>query len=818
MRVFTFLPFRWRGGPIEVIASWAGLLLLASQPGAAQAQAGVRGTVAAGAAGAVSFATIALHRAADSVVVKSEFSDERGGFLLEGRAGGRYLVSASQVGYRRVWSASFTLPPGGLELPALQLQISEAAALAGVTVQARQPLFEHHPDRTVVHVADSPLSAGATALDVLGRSPGVVVNEAIALRGRQGLLLLVDGKRLPLSGVDLAEYLRALPAEQLQTIELITNPPAEYDAQGGAGVIAITLKKDLRLGTNGTANASYGRGEYGKLTAGLTLNHRSKNANLYGSYSYANRNDFARQEFYRQYAALAGLPAASSEVLGKRMLYLRSHSAKVGADLSLTPRTLLGVGLTGLLSNTSTNNDTQTRLYDEGGAPALWYRSVAAQEIMRPNGSANLNLRNAFADSASAASLTADADYAHYRTTRALDLRTSFLEPTFAPALLTGEQRSDLAIGALKLDYSRPLPRRSRLDLGGKSTRVTSTSAVAFLENGLFAPSISSAFDYYENVNAGYASLRGGRGKTSLQAGLRAEQTTIRTTLAGEGMRERQYLQLFPTASVQVQLAAQHALALAAGRRIDRPNYAQLNPLRAYVDAVSYRSGNPYLVAQTSYNVDLTHTYRQKYSTALTYAHTRLPIVTVVQPAPDGSRQVVSREVNLTSQDYLAFTLTAPVEPTKWWTLYANAVFYVSRFRGELAGTLLDRQQPACQLTANNTFSLPHGWSGELNGSFQSGEIWGFERARPRGQLLLGLQRSFWAKQGTLRLNVSDVLYTSVLRSTSVYTSFSESFVTRQDTRVATAAFTYRFGNGKVAAARKRAAGAEDELRRAAGQ
>jgi hypothetical protein len=134
-----------------------------------------------------------------------------------------------------------------------------------------------------------------------------------------------------------------------------------------------------------------------------------------------------------------------------------------------------------------------------------------------------------------------------------------------------------------------------------------------------------------------------------------------------------------------------------------------------------------------------------------------------------------------------------------------------------LAGTVLDRQQPACILTASNTFSLPRGWSGELSGTFQSGEIWGFERARARGQLLLGLQRSFWAKQATLRLNVADVLYTAPIRSTSVYDGFTESFRLRQDTRVATVAFTYRFGSSQVTAARKRAAGAEDELRRASG-
>ncbi|MBF9220271.1 outer membrane beta-barrel protein [Hymenobacter ruricola] len=803
------------------LAAFALLLLLwlaGLVPARAQGKAAVRGTVATGPGPVVEFATVTLHRAADSVVVKTEFSDEKGSFRLEGAPGGRYVVSAAQVGLRRAWSAPFALAPAGIALPALVLEVSQATALKEVTVTARKPLFEHQADRTVVNVADSPLSAGATALDVLNRAPGVTTETGVALRGRQGVLLVVDGKRVPLSGAELADYLRALPAEQLQSIELITNPPAQYDAQGGAGVIAINLKKDQRLGTNGSANVSYGRGEYGKFTTGLALNHRRKNTNFYGTYTYANRNDFVRQEFYRQYGAAAGLPAVNSTVTGKRVLNLHSHSARLGADVNLSKRTLAGVSLTGLFSETTTNNDTRTQFTDELGGPAGRYQSLAAQGINRPNGSANLNLRHVFADSAAAASLTADADYARYSTTRSLDLYTNYEEPALPTSLLTGDQRNDLSIGALKLDYSRPLPYRSRLEMGLKSTRVVSGNVALFFNNGTYQPNISNNFDYYENVNAAYAAVRGGSASTRFQAGLRAEQATIRTTLAGEEMREQQYLQWFPTASVQRTLNARHALALTAGRRVDRPNYGQLNPLRAYVDAVSYRSGNPYLVAQTSYNVDLTHTYRQKFIAALTYAHTHLPIITTVQPAPDGGRQVVNRDVNLSTQQYLALTLTAPLEPAKWWTLYANGVFYYSRFQGELAGTVLDRQQPACQLSANNTFSLPHGWTAELNGTFQSGEIWGFEQGRPREQVLVGFQRSFWAKQATLRLNVADVFYTAPGRFTSVYTGFSESFLQRQDTRVATAAFTYRFGSSKVAAARKRMAGAEDELRRAASQ
>ena len=796
---------------------WWSRCLLVAAPLFSQAQ-GVSGTVTA--AGApLEFATVTLHRGADSAVVKTEFSDARGGFLLQAAAG-RYLVSAAQVGFGRRWTAAFELPAAGLSLPPLALQTSQATALKEVTVTARKPLYERQADRTVVNVADSPLSSGATALDVLSRAPGVSLDGAnnLALRGRQGVMLVVDGKRVPLTGDELASYLRALPAEQVQNMELITNPPAQYDAQGGAGVIALNLKKDQRLGTNGSANASYGRGEFGKFTAGLSLNHRRRNVNVFGTYTYADRRDFARQQFDRQYAATAALPGVSSAVTGRRVLALQSHAAKVGADFTLAKQTALGMSLTGLLSNTNTVNESQTQFFGNSGAVAQRNRSTAVQDIGRPNGSANVNFRHAFADSATAASIVADADIARYATTRTLALTTRYDEVLLPDALLKGDQRSDLTIGAVKVDFSQPLPHRARFETGVKATRITSNNTVVFRNEGVVNPLISGNFNYYENVNAAYVSLRGAAPKTTWQGGVRLEQTNIRTEMANEILRERSYSQLFPSAAVQRTFNDRHALGLSAARRIDRPSYGQLNPLRAYFDAVSYRSGNPDLVAQTSYNLELTHTYRQKFTTAIAYAQTDQPIVTAVQPSPDGGRFVVNREVNLTTQDYLALTLAATLEPAKWWTLYGNGVFYYSRFRGSLAGTALDRQQPACLLTASSTFGLPLGWTAEVNGTFQSGEIWGFEHSRARGQLLAGVQKSLWAKKAALRLNVADVLYTAPIRSTSTYDNFTESYLLRQDTRVVTAAFTYRFGNGKVTAARKRTAGADEELRRAAGQ
>jgi ferric enterobactin receptor len=812
---------RLRFRPIHAVLSC--LALVGPLSAFAQTQAAVNGQ-AAGPAGPLEFATVTLHRATDSVAVKTEFSDASGAFRLEATGGSRYLVSVAQVGFARAWSPAFVLPATGLSLAPLRLVASQATALKEVTVTGRKPPYERLADRTVAHVADSPLAAGATTLDVLGRSPGVTLDadNNLSLRGRQGVLVVVDGKRLPLTGQELADYLRALPAQQVQSLELITNPPASYDAQGGAGVIAINLKKDQSLGFNGSANASYGRGELGKFTGGGALNYRRQKLNLYANYAYADRRNFLRLDFDRQFAATPQMPASRTLQYNDQTSQLRSHTGKVGLDLNLSKRTLLGVSVSTLVARTTSSTPTQTQLFDLAGRPTGRYSSNADQDINRPSGSANLNLRHALADSANAGFVTFDADYARYRTTRLLALNTYFDAPVRPANLLSSDQRSTLDIGALKADFSQPLPGQARFDAGAKVTRVASDSDVNFANTvgGVTtpAPDISSLFHYRENVNAAYVSLRQARARTSLQAGLRAEQTNSQAETVGGATRERHYIQLFPNVLVQHTLSQQHALGLAAGRRIERPDYVQLNPIRSYLDVTSYRAGNSDLVPATSYNVEVSHTYKQKFTTALAYARTSQPLVNVVQPAPDGGQLVVNRYVNLSTQHFYTLTLTAPLELTKWWTLYANGLFYYNRYQGTLASTTLDRGGFATNLTLNNSFVLPRGWVAEVNGFFESREVFQFQVIQPRGQVTAGVQKSLWHKQATLRLNVADIFYTVPTRVASTYDNFTENYYRREDTRVVTAAFTYRFGNGKVAAARRRAAGAEEELRRATGQ
>ncbi|RZK53952.1 MAG: TonB-dependent receptor, partial [Hymenobacter sp.] len=516
----------------------------------------------------VEFATITLHRAADSMVVKSEFSDAKGAFALPAPAGARYLLSAAQVGYGRYWSAPFVLPAAGLVLPTVALRASATTALQEVVVTGQKPLFEHQADRTIVNVENSPLAAGNTALDVLARAPGVRVdgNDNLALRGKQGLLVLIDGKRQPMTGTELADYLRTLPAEQLKSIELITNPPASYDAQGTAGVIAINLKKDQRQGANSSLNLGYGRGVYGRFTTGLTANYRRGKANAYGAYTYADRRTYLRltshRIFYNQ-----SQPTGGSTQEDYTATRTQAHNWKAGLDYAFTGRTTLGAALTGQAAQSNGLGTNAVTLLDASGAPGRALVSPAYRNANTPNLTANLNLRHAFADSSNSRALTADANYAAYRLGRQQGL-SALADGGAAPTLLSSDQTGRLGLLTGQLDYVHPLAHRQLLSGGLKISRVQSDNDAVFRQTANGVTTLDTAqtnrFRYTETIRAGYLNWQRSGARATWQAGLRGEHTqALGVQEVGDLRFDRRYFQLFPSASFKYTFSPQHELTLA---------------------------------------------------------------------------------------------------------------------------------------------------------------------------------------------------------------------------------------------------------------
>src|SRR6478672_1326103 len=288
-------------------------------------------------------ATVSLLHAKDSSVVKLDATKDEGRFRFSEAKDGNYLISVTNVGHSKYISTPFAVAGADVALPAIALTKS-ADDLKGVTVTARRPIVEVKADKTIVNVEGTINSVGNDALELLRKSPGVTVDkdENISLSGKNGVQVYIDGRPSPLSGSDLANYLKSLQSSQIEAIELITNPSAKYEAAGNAGIINIRLKRNKSYGANGTLNAGWNIGTYAKYNGGGSLNYRNKKWNLFSTYNY-------NQGLRANYMNLYRTTAVDTSFTQRSIMTgtYTGHNFKAGADYYADSRNTFGVMVNG---------------------------------------------------------------------------------------------------------------------------------------------------------------------------------------------------------------------------------------------------------------------------------------------------------------------------------------------------------------------------------------------------------------------------------------------------------------------------------------
>ncbi|MBB6612704.1 TonB-dependent receptor [Pontibacter sp. Tf4] len=814
------------------------LLLLVFTNLSAQ-QASIKGKVLDGAKNPVGYANVLLLHAADSSLVKGALSEESGSFMFDGIAAGKYRVVASMVGYARIMTPvlNITETSGTVQLDNLVLQ-QNSTALSEVVVEGQRPLIEQHLDKTVLNVENSIAAAGNTALEVLEKAPGVTIdqNDNIAMRGRSGVIVMIDGKQVPMTGAELANVLRGLSANSVEKIELITNPSSKYDAAGNSGIIDIKLKRDKSLGTNGSVSSSFGYGEKFKTNQGLQLNHRAKKLNVFGSYNYVYRDDFTRLDIYRNFLDNDKNITGTYDQRNRFDFQFSTHNIRAGADYFISPKTIVGLVASGYYTGIDRTNLNHGDGLDRQGNIDSTFITTADAGHDRQNQGINLNLKHTI--DTTGREISADIDYIVYQNVdfQDFDTRTYTPEGTLkrSPDLLYGTLDGKLTIQSAKADYAQPLNSiNGRLEAGLKSSLVRADNNLEFYDrsNGgnVFDTDKSNHFLYDENINAAYLNASGKWDKVSLQLGLRVENTIAEGEQLAEVVDEvernldRNYTQLFPSAFLGYNVSKKHDLGVSLSRRINRPSYNQLNPFKNYLDPSTYSSGNPYLDPETSYNFELTHTFDQRIVTKLSYSYTTDAIVQVLQPVeetnaedPEKSSKIVKQSFeNLPRFDYYALSVTLPFSVGNWFNSVNNGTVFYSLYRGNLANTELRNGQPSFSINSNNNFTMGKGWSAELVGVYRTAEAYAFMDIEPIWFASAGVQKQFWDKKASLKLNVSDIFYTNKTIGHTFTESYTETFHQSRDSRVATLSFSYRFGKSQVAPSRRRTGGAEDEKNRA---
>ena len=783
----------------------------------------------------VEFASVTLLKAKDSTLVKGALSDGSGSFEFEKIPSGEYLVNISQMGYKKFYTPKFSLDSDNPSVKLMNLILSEdSKQLSEVQVIAKKPFIEQQIDRTVVNVENSIVSAGATALEVLEKAPGVTVDKDgnISLKGKQNVMVLMDGKSTYMSASDLANLLRNMQSSSLEKIEIMTNPPAKYDAAGNAGVINLKTKKNQNMGLNGSATVGFGYGFYKSLpkeNGSLNLNYRQGKLNLFGNFSGNHRKNFQINEINRKFVE-NGKTLSGFDQVADSDKQNSSISYKMGADYFLDSKNTIGVLFNGMRGNYTEILDNRAIIKNSLGQQDS--TSITKGNISNDwaNYSANVNFKHVI--DSTGKEWTADADYARYNANNNMMYRTSKYDLSNILRQTRNEDgmtESKIDIYSIKTDLVYPINKTSKFEAGLKSSYVNSNNDMRFeflvgdLNNRVLDPTRTRDFLYKENINAGYLNYSTTFKKLSIQLGLRAENTIGQGTLKGKELLNRNYTNLFPSVFLREKLNAKHQLGLSYSRRIDRPSYEDLNPFLYFLDPYTFEKGNELLQPQYTDALELSHTFMDGITTTINYSRTN-SVMTEILQQNNALKLTNVTKYNIGYVDNFGIAFSVPVPITKWW--FSNTYFnlYNNHYVGEIPkvtigadGTestifqSLDARATTYNANTTHQFTLPKKFSLEVSGWYQSGFIEGQLAGKPMGAVSFGIQKKMMKDKATLKLNVNDVFWTQKFRGSFVFNDVDVQIVNRWESRVARVTFTYRFGNNKIKAARQRQTGLDDE-------
>lgn len=760
-------------------------------------------------------ATILLKSIENDTLIKATISNIEGVFLMENLKLNSYKLEISSIGYAK-FEKQIDLKET-TDLGEIFMTQSEET-LDEVLVEAKKPIVQVLADKTVFNVENTLNTTGTNAFELLRKAPGILIDNSggIIVEGKAGVQIYINDKPSVLRGDDLQSFLKGLQADDIASLEIITQPSSKYDAAGNAGIINIKLKKNKSLGTNGNINSSLTIGDYARINNGLSFNNRENGHNLYGSYS----NRFGKSTNYlyllRQQNGIE-FDAKTNSIFDSN-----SNNFRIGYDFFASDKSTIGAIVQTNFNNFFSDNNSRTpiRKIGETSFDSILIANNRSHTISK-NLSTNLNYR--YSDTLGR-SLNIDLDYGKYdRDGNA-----------FQPNIYYGSDEMEILnqnitrqltptkidVWTAKIDFETNFL-NGKLASGFKFSSVVTDNNFQFydIENSIESlnKDRSNRFEYRENINAGYINFNKKWAKWSFQGGLRVEQTISEGNLSSAQNNQNQtvkrnYTNLFPSGGFTYQLNRINQLAINYSRRIERPNYQSLNPFEYKIDELSYRRGNPFLQPQYTNNLKLSHTYKYKFTTSLSYSHVSDFFAQITEA--EGERRNYIMERNIANQEVWNLGISWPFKLQEWWNVYVSLNGSTNSYKSDNPDF-----QPISQETlsfyAQNTIALPADISMEISGWYSSPTVWGGTyQTKALGSLNLAFQKKFLDDNLSAKIAMNDILYTAPWRGNTRYGNLYIQGQGGSDSRNIVFSLSYNFGSQQIKKARDRKTGLEDESSR----
>jgi hypothetical protein len=767
---------------------------------------------------------ITLLLAKDNSIVKTQISEADGSFEFPNLSYDTYLIVIEEDKYKPYQSQPISISkeqPKAVLSP-IVLQKAEANSLKEVVVQKKKSFVENKIDKTVLNVDALISTAGGDAMDVLEKAPGIIVDEngTITFKGKSGVAVFIDDKPTYLSGADLEAYLKSLPASTLNQIELMTNPPAKYDAAGGAGIINIITKKTKIKGFNGSVTSRVSLGKRMQTRQGINLNYMEDKVRVFGNIGYNYQNTINDLFIFRRFK---NEDLSTKSLFGQTSIMKRTGNntnGKIGMDYYINNKSTIGVGVTGTFRSGNNRSDVNSTLSNAASVLDSTIIAKNREKNKFTNGGLNLNYR--YDIDSVGTKFTADFDYLRYTTDTNQKFNNTVYQPDNSISNqdeLIGDLPSRINIFSFKTDYSHPLKKDGVIETGYKVSFSNTDNIADYRDvvNDIPIPNedMSNHFRYNEIINAGYVNFNTSYKRFSFQTGLRLENTYSKGNQLTNGSQfKRSYTNLFPTAYVQYKLDSigNNQLVVSYGKRINRPYFQDLNPFVSPLDKFTFYSGNPYLNPSFSYNYELSYRYKGYFSVTASHGYSKDEINETIE-INEGI--YYSRPGNTGKSKFYSINATADIPFFKWWRANFYSEVTHSRFKSKLYTEDLNSSGTFWYISSNHSFTFSKNWSGELSGNYQTDIVSTQFVLGARGGVSVGIKTKILDGKGSLRLSGNDIFYGQINTGTINNLKLTDAnWVNKADTRFVALTFTYSFGNTFKTKNQYEATGADSEKNR----
>jgi hypothetical protein len=713
------------------------------------------------------FVAVMLTNVADSNQFIGTATDAEGKFEFNNFNYSGYFVTASVVGYN---TASSAVLQG--QIDTLQISLTQSTTTINeFTFESRVNKIVMEPGKIIMNVENSTMTAGNNALDLLRRMPGVFVDNDgnISVKGKSGVNVYIDGRPTYLSGSQLKNFLKTLIATNISKIEVITQPGANYDAEGNAGIINITLIKKMALGFNGNLEGWYIQGFYPKGGGSFSFNYGKGKWNIFGSYSYTHWHGYISPHTSRKIDSAQYVQDYWGQPIEN------SHNVKFNIDYDINKKWVFGTGITFNAGHANWKGATKSTFTNlaTGITDSV---QVVADSTAWTNYNATLNFNTQWKIDSLGQKFTVNADGGTYLEFVKGNYIYHFYDQ-WGGTLRTAPDRNYGQSPALylvsgKIDYENPhLFKKLHVETGIKASYVTNEANVQYRtfdagNNEVPIPTMSNHFLYEENINAIYLSLKYNVKKWSFSAGLRGEHTNTTGRQLTTGQVNRQnYFSFFPSAGISWNPSDNHSLNFMYSRRIDRPEYNELNPFIYTMDNYSSYQGNPNLLPQFSNNIELTYSLFQVFTLSTSYTQINNNITDIFRVDSLNSQRLIYTNTNLgeTHNFSAGGTLMMPVGKWLYFMINGSAI-YNSVVDEKLN---INRQGWYGMFSGYFEFTLPKKFTIELNGYAMTQQPAGQQIVLPLGEVGLGVSKKLFKEQLTLKLGVTDMFRTSQYRTTA---------------------------------------------------